>query len=161
MFLLRPPIILFLTASGRENKEAIESISWSIGPWRMVHLLAPDNSDRGADAAMWERASRQHGVRQREREDWQVVVHELMDFVPVIIFDARQITEAVVAETKRILSSSKLSNKCIAIVGDDGGQPALLQAANEMTERRVVPIQVTKFGHVGEAITQRIDAMRR
>jgi hypothetical protein len=84
-----------------------------------------------------------------------------MDLVPVIILDARQATEAVVAEAKRILSSAELSRKCIVVIGDNGEQPAVVQAADDMTERKVVRRQVTKIGQVAQALTKQIDAITR
>jgi hypothetical protein len=157
LFLLQPPIILFLTTSDRENKEAIQSIKWSIGPWRIVYLLNLDNRLAGPVPDTIEKETSKGGVRQREDQDWQVVVHELMDLVPVIVLDARKATEAVVAEAKRILSSPKLSGKCLVVIGDNGEQPAVLQAANEMTERKVVRMQMSKLGQLAEALTLRID----
>src|SRR4051794_35995073 len=108
LFLLQPPVILFLTTSDRQNKKAIQSTKWSIGPWRIVYLLNAEKRPAGPVLDRDEKESDKGGVWQRGDQDWQVVVHELMDLVKVIVYDARKATDAVVYEGKCILSSPEL-----------------------------------------------------
>jgi hypothetical protein len=160
LFLLQPPVILFLSMSKRENLMAIHSLRWSIGPWRIIYLL--EYIDKLDDSFSVEIIKQilKGGVRQRRGQDWRPVVHELMDTVPVIVLDAREATQPVVEEAKRILSSTALSDKCIVVSGDHGETPAVTQAANEMTERRVVQLQVVALKQLAEAITLRVEGRR-
>lgn len=154
-WVLRPPGILILASSDNsESRRLISKIGWraALGH-RVVFLLAP--------AALREAAAPDVPIRDRMDNlyattvtDWMSNVHELLDIAPMIVIDARQLSEGLAYELAAVESSYWLSAKTYVVID----QTAQVFVAAEL------PILARKMVHernIVDAVTASLASAHR
>lgn len=128
---MKPPAILFLSASGQTALEVQDRIHRSAHQVRVVSLLRKDASMPGTLVEGFGGRARLDVPREekwREEHLWRMMVEVLASLVFIVVVDARKATAAVVGEVAAAISTG-LSYKLVFISGPSGETPVLKEVA--------------------------------
>lgn len=111
-YLSLPPVALFLGTSSKAGKKLYSIVSWNCTGHTISMLRSPIVNIFSSE-----------NMRTTDRV-WHETVQKLSLIAPIVIVDARMVSESVMFEAQLILNSIQ-SKKAIFVIGDDGKHPLL------------------------------------
>jgi hypothetical protein len=117
--LCAPPLVLLLGPSRRELEKIVWECGLAVLPGRFVHLLEPPGLDSATAPVFGFDSIRTYG-----EGAWRSIVHELSDWVPIVVVETRVTTRLLVEEVRHMLSPTRWP-RALFVVGPQGEHPAI------------------------------------
>jgi hypothetical protein len=162
LWMVRPPIVLFLTTSDAKDQVEVSNATMSLAPYRVVYLLRSrvESSMQGRDDVtdpFTDEGLQHSNLRTHGRISWEAVVHELMTLAPAIVLDVRKKNDAIITEAHYIIEHPELWAKTIVVVGPRGEVPSLNAALAKVSIRKRVMLETVRGEGLVKALRKRLD----
>lgn len=120
-----PPAVLLLGASKELDASLVTELAGRIAPLRVVHLLEPwRHLASPVVATAYVEDARFHCLRTLRERSWRGVVRGFVAVAPLVVVDAREVSDAAAEEVRWIEASGALA-KTVFLVLPTGESPLL------------------------------------